>query len=149
MGYGALDTVWIGLSLAASFCAYGLVRKFAPIGAVPGLAIETSLLLPLALFGAWWFETYATTPGWNSDLKTNILLICGGAVTAIPLLLFATAARRMRFIALGFVQYIAPSLQFLCGVFLYNEPLTTSRLASFILIWMALVAFSWDALRKL
>jgi chloramphenicol-sensitive protein RarD len=149
MGAGALDTVWISLSLAASFCAYGLVRKMAPVGAVPGLAIETSLLLPIAMAGAFWYAYQGPHPGWGSDPRTTWLLAAGGAVTAIPLLLFATAARRMDYSTLGFVQYLAPTLQFLCGVLLYDEPLTTARSISFGLIWLALAIFSWDAIRRL
>jgi chloramphenicol-sensitive protein RarD len=148
-GSGALDTLWIGLSLATSFCAYGLVRKMAPVGAVPGLAIETTLLLPLAMAAAFWFAWGSPHPGWGSDANTTWLLVAGGAITAIPLLLFATAARRMSYSALGFVQYLAPSLQFLCGVLLYGEVLSAERLISFGLIWLALAIFSWDAVRRI
>jgi chloramphenicol-sensitive protein RarD len=146
---GAVDTLWIGLSLATSFCAYGLVRKMAPVGAVPGLAIETTLLLPVAMAAAFWFAWSLPHSGWGSDARTTWLLVAGGAVTAIPLLLFATAARRMSYSALGFVQYLAPTLQFLCGVVLYNEPLSPARLVSFALIWLALGIFSWDAIRRM
>jgi chloramphenicol-sensitive protein RarD len=149
MGSGALDTLWISLSLAISFCAYGLVRKMAPVGAVPGLAIETTLLLPLAMAGAFWFAWDSPHPGWGSDTHTTWLLVAGGAVTAVPLLLFAVAARRMSYSALGFIQYLAPTLQFLCGVLIYNEPLTTARVISFALIWLALAIFSWDAIRRM
>lgn len=149
MGAGALDTVWISLSLAASFCAYGLVRKMAPVGAVPGLAIETCLLLPIAMAGAFWYAWSGPHPGWGSDSQTTWFLAAGGAVTAIPLLLFAVGARRMDYSTLGFIQYLAPTIQFLCGVLLYNEPLTTARGISFCLIWTALAIFSWDALRRM
>ncbi len=149
MGAGALDTLWISLSLAASFCIYGLVRKMAPVGAVPGLAIETTLILPVALAGAVWFAHSGPSHGWGSDTATTSLLVASGAVTAIPLLLFATAARRMSYTALGFVQYLAPTLQFLCGVMLYDEPLTAARAISFALIWLALAVFSWDAVRRM
>ncbi len=149
MGAGALDTLWISLSLAASFCAYGLVRKIAPIGAVPGLAVETSLILPVAVAGAFWYVLQGPHPGWGADTRTTWLLAAGGAVTAFPLLLFATAARRMSYSALGFVQYLAPTLQFLCGVLLYGEALTGARMVSFVLIWAALAVFSWDAIRRI
>ncbi|MGL5838916.1 MAG: EamA family transporter RarD [Sphingorhabdus sp.] len=149
MGAGALDTLWISLSLAASFCAYGLVRKFAPVGAVPGLAIETSLLLPIAMAGAFWFVLDAPHPGWGSDARLTWLLAAGGAVTAFPLLLFATAARRLDYSTLGFIQYLAPTIQFLCGWLIYDEVLSTERLISFILIWTALSIFSFDAVRRM
>lgn len=149
MGAGAIDTLWIGLTLAGSFGIYGLVRKMAPVGAVPGLAIETTILLPLAMAAAFWFAFSGPHPGWGSDTSTNWLLIAGGAITAIPLLLFATAARRMDYSTLGFIQYLGPTIQFLCGVLLYDEPLTTARAISFALIWLALAIFSWDALRRM
>lgn len=144
----AFDTLWISLSLAASFGTYGLVRKLAPTGAVPGLGVETTLLLPLALAGVWWFGQDGQ-PGWGSDSYTDFILIAGGAVTAIPLLLFATAARRMPLSVLGFIQYIGPSIQFLLGVFVYHESLSGVRLACFIMIWAALAIFSWDAIRRM
>ncbi|MBL0925157.1 MAG: EamA family transporter RarD, partial [Sphingomonadaceae bacterium] len=95
MGSGALDTLWISLSLAASFCAYGLVRKMAPVGAVPGLAIETTLLLPIAMAGAFWFAWNGPHPGWGSDLRTTWLRVAGGAMTALPLLPFCVSCPRM------------------------------------------------------
>ncbi len=149
MGAGALDSLWISIALAASFCAYGLVRKMAPVGAVPGLAIETSLLLPVAMAAAFWFALQGPHPGWGADSDTTWLLVFGGAVTAIPLLLFATAARRLDYTTMGFIQYLAPTLQFLCGVLLYDEPLTAVHIASFGLIWLALSIFSVDALRRM
>lgn len=149
MGADALDTLWISLSLATSFGIYGLVRKMAPVGSVPGLAIETTVLLPVAMAAAFWFASSGPHPGWGSDTSTNWLLIAGGAITAIPLLLFATAARRMDYSALGFIQYVGPTIQFFCGVILYDEPLTTTRAISFGLIWFALAIFSWDALRRM
>ncbi len=149
MGAGALDTLWVSLCLATSFCIYGLVRKMAPVGAVPGLAVETTLLLPIAMATAFWFAWGSPHPGWGSTPQTTWLLVAGGAITAIPLLLFATAARRMSYSALGFIQYLAPTLQFLCGVLLYGEALSTARLISFGLIWLALAIFSWDGIRRM
>ena len=148
MGAGSIDTLWISIALAASFCAYGLVRKFAPVGAVPGLAIETSLILPVAMAVAFWYAYSGPHPGWGSDPNISWLLVAGGAVTAIPLLLFAVAARRMGYATLGFIQYLAPTIQFLCGWVLYDEPQKTARLVSFGLIWVALAIVSGDALRR-
>jgi chloramphenicol-sensitive protein RarD len=119
------------------------------VGSVPGLAIETTVLLPVAMATAFWFASSGPHPGWGSDTNTNWLLIAGGAITAIPLLLFATAARRMDYSALGFIQYVGPTIQFFCGVILFDEPLTTTRAISFGLIWFALAIFSWDALRRM
>jgi chloramphenicol-sensitive protein RarD len=149
MGAGAISTLWISLGLAASFCAYGLVRKIAPVGSVPGLAIETSLLLPLSAAIAFCYALSDPHAGWGSDPATTWLMAACGAITAIPLLFFATAARRLPYSTLGFIQYIGPTLQFLCAVLLYDEPLTFARMISFGLIWLALGVFSWDAVRRM
>jgi chloramphenicol-sensitive protein RarD len=153
LAFGALDTMGISLSLAASFCLYGFVRKLAPVGAVPGLTIETILLWPIAMGVAYYFGQHpadiAGHRGWGSDTRITLLLITGGVVTAIPLLLFATAARRMAYSTLGFIQYIGPTIQFLLGVFLYREPLSRARILAFILIWSALALFSYDAIRRM
>jgi chloramphenicol-sensitive protein RarD len=146
---GALDTLWISLSLAVSFAIYGVVKKLAPVGAIPGLTIETTLLFPVAFAAAMYFGTSNAPRGWNSDMPTTVLLIAGGAITAIPLLLFATAARRMSYSVIGLIQYIGPTIQFLLGVFLYDEALSGPRLLSFLLIWVALAVFSWDGIRRM
>ncbi len=142
----ALDTLWVSVSLACSFGLYGLIRKITPVGSVPGLAVETTLLAPLSLAAAFWFASQGTG-GFGDDVETTGLLILAGAVTAIPLLLFATAARRMSYASLGFVQYLAPSIAFLLGVFVYGEPLSTTKLACFVLIWVSIAIFCADALR--
>ena len=100
---GALDTLWISLTLAFSFGLYGLIRKIAPVGSLPGLAIETTLLLPLAGVAALYFIWLGDGVGFGSDTGISWLLAAGGVVTAVPLLLFATAARRMSYATLGFI----------------------------------------------
>ena len=142
----ALDTLWVSVSLACSFGIYGLIRKITPVGSVPGLAVETTLLAPLSLAAVLWFAANGTG-GFGDDGATTGLLILSGAVTAIPLLLFATAARRMSYASLGFVQYLAPTIGFLLGVFVYGEPLSSTKLACFILIWISVGIFCVDALR--
>ncbi|WP_373475053.1 EamA family transporter RarD [Sphingorhabdus sp.] len=142
----ALDTFWVSVSLACSFGIYGLIRKITPVGSVPGLAVETTLLAPLSLVAVIWFATNGTG-GFGDDGATTGLLILSGAVTAIPLLLFATAARRMSYASLGFVQFLSPTIGFLLGVFVYNEPLSSTKLACFILIWIGIAIFCIDALR--
>jgi chloramphenicol-sensitive protein RarD len=143
---GSLETVWISLSLAFSFGTYGLVRKMAPTGSVPGLAAEMCLLGPVALVVCL-FSLY--NAGGFRDIETEALLALGGAITVIPLLLFATAARRMSYTAIGFVQYLAPSIVFILGAFVYHEPLDTTKLACFALIWTAIAIFSFDAFRRM
>jgi len=142
----ALDTLWVSISLAFSFGLYGLIRKITPVGSVPGLAIETTLLAPLAL-GAVFYFAQVGGGGFGDDATTSGLLILAGAITAIPLLMFATAARRMSYASLGFVQYIAPSIAFLLGVFAYDEPLSMTKLACFILIWVSIAIFCADAIK--
>lgn len=143
---GALETVWISLTLAFSFGTYGLVRKMVPAGSVPGLAIEMTLLGPIALLVCIWSIVQA---GGLRDFQTEALLALGGVITVIPLLLFATAARRMSYTALGFVQYLAPSIVFLLGAFVYKEPLDATKLACFGLIWTAIAIFTFDAFRRM
>ena len=143
---GTLETVWISLTLAFSFGTYGLVRKMAPTGSVPGLAVEMCLLGPVALAICIWGISQT---GGLRDLETEMLLALGGVITVIPLLLFATAARRMSYTAIGFVQYLAPSIVFILGAFVYNEPLDTTKLVCFGLIWAAIALFSFDAFRRM
>ncbi|HMP45572.1 MAG TPA: EamA family transporter RarD [Sphingopyxis sp.] len=146
---GALDTLWISLTLAFSFGIYGLIRKVAPVGSLPGLAIETTLLFPLSLAAGVWFLWIGDGRGFGSDAGISWLLAAGGVVTAVPLLLFATAARRMSYASLGFVQYLAPSIAFLLSLFVFREPLKPAQLACFILIWTSIAVFSFDMWRKM
>ncbi|MDO9367947.1 MAG: EamA family transporter RarD [Sphingopyxis sp.] len=146
---GALDTLWISLTLAFSFGTYGLIRKVVPVGSLPGLAIETTLLLPLAAVAAGYYIWLGDGGGFGSGAEISWLLAAGGVVTAIPLLLFATAARRMSYAALGFVQYLAPSIAFLLSLFIFDEPLKPAQLACFLLIWASIAVFSFDMWRKM
>lgn len=136
---------WIGLLLAASFGAYGLLRKTAPLGALDGLALETLLMFPLAAaYLAWQSNTGANAFG-DAPLSTQLLLAAAGPVTAIPLLMFATGARRIPLSVLGLLQYITPSMQLLLGVLLYQEPFGSARLLGFALIWSGLAVYSLES----
>ncbi|HEY0595440.1 EamA family transporter RarD [Sphingopyxis sp.] len=146
---GALDTLWISLTLAFSFGTYGLIRKIVPVGSLPGLAIETTLLLPLSLAAAGYYIWLDDGRGFGSGAEISWLLAAAGVVTAIPLLLFATAARRMSYAALGFVQYLAPSIAFLLSLFVFDEPLKSAQLVCFLLIWASIAVFSFDMWRKM
>jgi chloramphenicol-sensitive protein RarD len=146
---GALDTLWISLTLAFSFGTYGLLRKIVPVGSLPGLAIETTLLLPLALAAAVYYIWLGDGRGFGSGSEVSWLLAAAGVVTAVPLLLFATAARRMSYAALGFVQYLAPSIAFLLSLFVFDEPLKSAQLICFLLIWASIAVFSFDMWRKM
>ncbi|MBW8296102.1 EamA family transporter RarD [Sphingopyxis sp.] len=146
---GALDTLWISLTLALSFGTYGLIRKVVPVGSLPGLAVETTLLLPLSVAVVGYYLWIGDGRGFGAGVEISWLLAAAGVVTAVPLLLFATAARRMSYAALGFVQYLAPTLQFLLGLFIFNEPLKPAQLFCFLLIWISIAVFSFDMWRKM
>ncbi|MGB7409869.1 MAG: EamA family transporter RarD [Sphingopyxis granuli] len=145
---GALETLWISVTLAFSFGFYGLLRKVAPVGSLPGLAIETTLLFVPALVVAVYYVAAGDGVGFGSDRDITLLLVSAGAITAIPLLFFATAARRMSFAVLGFCQYLAPSIVFLLGLFLFDEPLKPAQLVCFLLIWISIALFSFDIWAK-
>ncbi|HZV19629.1 MAG TPA: EamA family transporter RarD [Sphingobium sp.] len=146
LAVGEWQTLWISLSLAASFAFYGLVRKLTPVSAAVGLSVETIILAPVALAYLYWLSTQGTLMFGQGSLL-SLGLIGTGAITAIPLMLFARAARSLPLVTLGLMQYIAPSIQFFVGILLYGETLSPERWASFALIWAALVLFVWDSLR--
>ncbi|MFC6671577.1 EamA family transporter RarD [Marinobacterium aestuariivivens] len=139
---------WIALVLATSFGLYGLVRKKLGADSFSGMALETGLMLPLALGYLLWSASpttdLAANPTW-----TNALLFLAGPVTMVPLLCFAAAANRISLTALGFFQYIGPSGMFLLAVFVYGEPLSPGKLVTFGLIWTALAILAVDSLVKL
>jgi chloramphenicol-sensitive protein RarD len=143
---GEIQTLWISLTLAFSFAFYGLVRKLTPVPAAVGLAIETLILLPAALASLVWLGMDGSLAFGRAGMEAG-LLVGLGAVTSVPLLLFAGAARRLPMVSLGLLQYLAPSLQFLISIFLFGEPLSPVRLASFALIWAALALFVRESLR--
>jgi chloramphenicol-sensitive protein RarD len=132
---------WIALSLAASFGTYGLVKKLAPLGSLYGLTLETALVFPMALIYLVFMGTTGTGAFLHQGVLIDILLIGTGAVTSIPLLMFASAARQIPLTMIGILQYIAPTLQFLIGVFLYHESFDQSRFIGFSLVWLALIIF--------
>ena len=145
----ALDTLWISLALAASWGLYGLVRKIADIGPVVGLTAETGILfLPFTLFLVWLTlnaPPSTTSVHFGDDLTIDLLLVGGSIVTAIPLLLFASAVKKMTLGAIGLLNYLAPTIQFFVGVFVYDETLTPSHLICFVLIWTSLALYSTDS----
>ena len=137
---GALP--WIALVLATTFGIYGLLRKTAALNSLEGLTLETLVFFPAALAYLVFLETQQRAAFAHASLTTTLLLAGAGAVTAIPLLLFAAGARRITMTTLGLLQYIAPTLQFLIGVFIYQEQVTPARLIGFGLIWLALGLYS-------
>jgi chloramphenicol-sensitive protein RarD len=137
---------WMALALCATWSTYAVIRKRAPVPAAVGMLIETLALAPVALGLLWWSAQQAPlafTSGWDSAL----LLSLAGPATAIPLMAFAFGARRVSFVTLGLLQFLAPTLQFATGI-LFGEPFTVLRGVSFALIWAGLGFFSWDVLRR-
>ncbi len=139
---------WIALVLAGSWSAYSVMRKRATIGSIPGLAMETLLLSPLAVGFLLWRHHEGIGALGRVDLRTHLLILSAGIVTAVPLMLFAYAARRIRLSTLGVLQYLAPTGQLILGVWVYGEPFSRGRLVSFALIWIALVLYTADNLRQ-
>lgn len=137
---------WIALVLAASFGIYGLLRKRVAVDSLPGLTIETSMMLPAALI-YWTFFAGPSAVLTDNSTTLNLLLMFAGVVTTAPLLCFTAAAKRLQYSTLGFFQYIGPSLMFILAVVLYREPLEPERLTTFAFVWTALVIFSLDSLR--
>jgi chloramphenicol-sensitive protein RarD len=137
---------WIAGFLALTFSLYGLLRKVISVDALPGLASETLLLLPLAAAYLGWCQVEGTGALGSSGAAVDALLVGSGLVTAIPLLLFAYGARRLPYSTVGVLQYIAPSLQLLCGVAVYHERFGPARALGFALIWAALVIYAADGL---
>jgi chloramphenicol-sensitive protein RarD len=138
--YGHLP--WIALGLATSFGLYGLMKKVAPLGAMYGLTLETALLFLPALGYLLFIEARGGGAFVHAGWGITLLLALAGPVTAVPLLMFASAARSIPLYMVGILQFIAPTGQFLLGVLLYHEPFTPERLVGFSVIWAAL-AFYW------
>lgn len=145
LSYGSLP--WISLTLAASFGLYGLMKKIAPLPPLQGMTLETGILFLPALAYIMIMPLQATTPG-SPPLNASTLFLLMGTclVTAIPLLLFSTAAPKIPLATIGLLQYIAPTLQFFIGVFVYSEPFNTSKLIGFAIIWLALILFTAEGL---
>jgi chloramphenicol-sensitive protein RarD len=140
-------SIWISLELALTFGFYGLLRKIAAIDALGGLLIETLLLAPIALVLVVMAQADGTGVFGHRGVSTDVLLVIVGALTAAPLLLFAAAARRMPYTALGLLQYIAPTLQFLLAILVFGEHLRPHDLAAFALIWVGLAVYAIDVVR--
>ena len=150
--YGSFP--WIALTLALSFGIYGVLRKLAHVDSVAGLGVESAYLFLPVLGWLLWSEFHGTGgflalgdgPGYG--MTANLLLVLSGLVTALPLVGFAYAVRRISLTSVGILQYIAPTLQFLIGVFVFAEPFDRARLVGFACIWLALAVFVIDGLRN-
>lgn len=136
---------WIALGLAFTFGFYGLLRKKSGVSAIVGLMVETSLMAPLAAGWLLWLAFNGRGALGHTDLRTTVWVLSTGIVTAIPLLLFAYGANRLRLTTLGLLQYAAPTLQFLIGWIVYRESFSRDRASAFVLIWIGLASYSMDA----
>ena len=132
---------WIALSLAFTFGLYGLVKKLSPLGSVFGLTLETGIVFPAALVYLIVVQANGTGGFLHDGLTVDLLLIGAGVVTTIPLLMFASAAKEIPLNMIGVLQYFAPTIQFLIGVFVYKEPFDTTRFIGFGIVWLALIIF--------
>lgn len=139
---------WVSLGLAATFGSYGLLRKQLPVDAAGGLFLETACAAPFALVYLLWLGSPGNGGGGSGsfgvDSATDALLIASGAVTAIPLLLFAIGARRLPMATMGFLQYTAPSISLLVAIFFYGEAMHLARLLAFAAIWSGLALYTAD-----
>ncbi|WP_094604858.1 EamA family transporter RarD [Sporomusa silvacetica] len=133
---------WVSLSLAITFAFYGMCKKIVKIGAITATTLETLIVSPAALLYVFYLQGQGSGSYGLTSLLTAGFLMGAGAVTAIPLILFASGANRLPLSMLGFIQYLSPTITLAIGVVLYHEPFTATHLVSFSLIWLALTVFS-------
>ncbi len=143
LGYGKFP--WVALTLAFSFGLYGFLRKKGALDAIVGLAVETLLLVPVALIFLGALALQGNGAFAQGVIKIDVLLVFAGVITAVPLVCFLQAARRLQLTTVGLMQYLAPTLNFLLAVLAYQEPFTTAHLVTFTSIWIALAIYSFDA----
>ena len=140
---------WIALTLAASFGTYGLIRKVVAVESIPALGIESSILFVPGVLYLLWAQAAGEGGFGAHGAGVDALLVASGFVTALPLALFAYGAQRIPYSMVGIIQYLAPSLQLLCGVLIYNEPFTADQAKGFGCIWLALGIYATDGLLRL
>jgi chloramphenicol-sensitive protein RarD len=141
--YGRLP--WIALSLAFTFGFYGFVKKLSPLGSLHGLTLETAIVFPIALAYILFIDIKGSGAFLHNGPLVDIFLIGAGVVTTIPLLMFASAAKQIPLTVVGLLQYIAPTLQFLIGVFVYREPFDHAHFVGFSIVWVALLVFAVES----
>ena len=149
VGYLAIvygEVPWIAIGLAVTFGTYGLVKKKAPLGSVAGLTLETGLLSLPALVYLGATEARGSDAFMQADTGTQILIVAAGPITTLPLVLFAAAVQRIPLSAIGMLQFIAPTIQFLLGVLVYQEPFTQQRVVGFALVWSAVIVFGAEGI---
>jgi chloramphenicol-sensitive protein RarD len=137
---------WLALMVGSSFALYGVIRKTVSVDALPGLAIETILLVPFAAGYLIWCEVHGIGALGHQSGLVDALLLAGGVVTSVPLFLFAYGARRVPYSTIGVIQFIAPSLQLVCGLVVFGETFEHARATGFVLIWIGLLIYIGNAL---
>ena len=145
--FSAAAFPWIAMSLAVTFTIYGVIRKQVRVGGMPGLFIETTVILPIAALYLAYLLVNGSASFGAGDAAMNFTLLLAGPFTVIPLLMFALAARRLQLTTIGIMQFIAPTMQFLIGIY-YGETLSLAHKICFAFIWAAIVLFAWDAWRQ-
>ncbi len=145
LGYGALP--WVALVLAVSFGMYGLCKKLAGIESIPSMTVETAITFPFAIAYLLFLQTQGTLVFGHSSLANTLLLAGCGVITVVPLLLFNASAVRVPLSIVGLMQYLTPVLQFCVGVFIFGEQMPPVRWIGFVIVWLALVIFTVDAVR--
>lgn len=147
LAIGALTTMWLSLSMAVTFGIYGLLRKTVAAGALAGLTVESLILMPVALGIVAWFWGSPTGPALGQGWDIAFAVGLSGPMTALPLMWFAIAARRMPYTVIGFLQFISPTIVFLLGLTVFGEELKLAQLGCYVLIWAAAALFTWELLR--
>ncbi|HUV20770.1 MAG TPA: EamA family transporter RarD [Gammaproteobacteria bacterium] len=151
VGYYVLTTAafpWVGLAVAVSFAGYGLLRKQMKTNAIPGLFVETLLLLPFTLGLVLWLHYSGQAVFLHQDRNTDLLLILGGPITITPLAFFTAGTRMLPMTTVGILFYVTPSLQFLSGIFVLGEAFNLDKLIAFSGIWIGLAVFSYSLLKR-
>ncbi|WAT17843.1 EamA family transporter RarD [Aurantiacibacter sp. MUD11] len=144
---GALTTLWVSLTLAITFGIYGLLRKTVNAGPLVGLTIEGTILLPLVAGYLTWEGVSGNGITLGRELVESLAIVFSGALTAIPLILFATATRALPYTVIGFLQFLSPTAIFILGLTVFGEDLKPAQLICFVLIWLAIALFTWDMWR--
>ena len=137
---------WLALMVGSSFALYGVIRKTVHVDALPGLTVETILLVPFAVGYLIWCEVHGIGALGHQSGRVDALLLAGGVVTSVPLFLFAYGARRVPYSTIGVIQFIAPSLQLVCGLVVFGEAFEPARATGFVLIWIGLLIYIGNAL---
>ena len=146
--FGVDEVPWLALTIAGSFGVYGLLKKKSSMGTVTGLALENTVIFPIALVGLVWLFSQNQGALFHAPWSLQALILLTGIVTSIPLLLFSYGARRIQLNTLGILQFIAPCMKFGLAVWLYNEPFSSSRMITFVFIWAGIAFYLFDAFRS-